>query len=73
MGCLGLTFSYMQCSNMLHKCEKNTEKVYGNFPETFRKFSSLVLLRHLVAASAHSAAADQPPNVSGFATVRVSR
>jgi hypothetical protein len=42
MGCLGLTFSYMQCSNMLHKCEEIQKKftetfrnLYGNFPEIF--------------------------------------
>jgi hypothetical protein len=34
MGCLGLTFCYMQCSNMLHKCEKKYRK-------SLRKFSSL--------------------------------
>jgi hypothetical protein len=39
MGCLGLTFSYMQCSNMHHKCEEIQKKVYGNFPKIFRKFS----------------------------------
>jgi hypothetical protein len=46
MDYLGLTFSYMQCSNMRHNCEeiqkKFTEifrKLSGNFPETFRKFS----------------------------------
>jgi hypothetical protein len=29
----------MQCSNMFHKCEEKQNKAYGNFPETFRKFS----------------------------------
>jgi hypothetical protein len=37
MGCLDLTFSYMQCSNMLHECEEIQKK----FTESFRKFSSL--------------------------------
>jgi hypothetical protein len=35
MGCLGLTFSYMQCSNMRHKCEEIQKK----FTEIFRKLS----------------------------------
>jgi hypothetical protein len=42
MGYLGLTFSYMQCSNMLHKCEEIQKKfteifrnLSGNIPEIF--------------------------------------
>jgi hypothetical protein len=35
MGCLGLTFSYMQCSNMRNKCEEIQKK----FTEIFRKLS----------------------------------